>query len=397
MSRYVLPKGFLVNGTHCGIKRFNKDLGIIYSESPCKAAGVFTKNKVKAAPLLVSKEILSSGEPVHAVIVNSGNANCCTGRVGSKDAKKTINAVCQSLGLKFNNVLVSSTGVIGKRLPVDLITASLPKLVKRLSEKAVMSFAKAILTTDKKRKVETARFFIGSKEVIITGVCKGAGMIHPNMATMLCFIMTDANIDKDALKLALRRVTDDAFNNIAIDNDMSTNDTVLLLANGQADNKTIKKGTKEFELFSKSLEKVSLELCREIIRDGEGATKLINIRVKGAKTEKDAKKVARTIGDSMLVKTSVHGGDPNWGRIAASVGSSMAEGVRYKLIEIYLDGVCMFKNGKFTNPAASRVSRVYKRSTVDILVNLNAGTKSAFMYTCDLSKRYVEINAHYMT
>ncbi|MDD5439475.1 MAG: bifunctional glutamate N-acetyltransferase/amino-acid acetyltransferase ArgJ [Candidatus Omnitrophica bacterium] len=397
MSRYILPRGFLVNGTHCGIKRFNKDLGIIYSAAPCKAAGMFTKNKIKAAPLLVAKEILAKGEPIHAVIVNSGNANCCAGRVGTGDAKKMIMGVTANLDLKFNNVLVSSTGVIGKRLPVDLIVAAIPKLVKRLSERAVMSFAKAILTTDKKRKVETTRFLIGSHEVIITGVCKGSGMIHPNMATMLCFIMTDANIDKDALKLALRRVTDDTFNNIAIDNDMSTNDTVFILANGRAGNEPIKKGTKEFDLFVKHLHGIALELCREVIRDGEGATKLIHVRVKGAKTEKDAKKVARMIADSLLVKTSVHGGDPNWGRVAASVGSSMADGIRYGKIEIYLDRVCMFKNGKFTNPAANRVATIYKRGTVDILVNLNAGTKSAFMFTCDLSKRYVEINAHYMT
>ncbi|MFH1791798.1 MAG: bifunctional glutamate N-acetyltransferase/amino-acid acetyltransferase ArgJ [Candidatus Omnitrophota bacterium] len=397
MARSFLPKGFLVSGLHCGVKRYNKDLGLIYSPAPCRAAGVFTRGRIKAAPVQVTRDILAKREPVHAVIVNSGNANCCTGRYGTSDAKKMVEAASAGLGLDFFNVCVASTGIIGRRMPIDRIVASVPKLVKMLSEKRLMSFAKAVLTTDRKRKVETAVCRIGAKDVTVTGVCKGAGMIHPNMATMLCFVMTDAFIEKSALKSALKRVVGSTFNAISIEGDMSTNDTVLVLANGQAENRMIKKGTKDFDLFEKALEKVCLELAKDIIRDGEGATKFVTVTVKGAKTEKDAQVVARTIANSPLVKTSICGQDGNWGRVAAAVGASMVKGIKQTKLEIYLDGVCMFRKGGFTNPQGSKASKIYKRKNVNIAVNLNAGVKDAMMYTCDLTKRYIEINAHYST
>lgn len=397
MSKYILPKGFLSSGVHCGIKRFNKDLGLIYSGSPCKGAGVFTKNKIKAAPVLVTKDILNKTKSVSAVIVNSGNSNCCTGWYGVRDAKKMIHAVCESLKLKLNTVCVASTGVIGKRLPIDKIVSAVPKAVKRLSEKGIKNLAQAIMTTDRKVKIETAIFNIGREEVIISGVCKGAGMIHPNMATMLCFIMTDARIDKDALKTALKDSVNSSFNSITIDGDMSTNDSVLLLANGEANNKVVKKDTKEFDIFLKNLKKVTFELAKDIVEDGEGATKFVNVYVKGAIRESDAKIIARKIANSLLVKTSIHGEDANWGRIASSVGASMAGGIRQNKIEIWLDKVCMFKNGKFTIPHKKRASRIYKKRSVEVLVNLNCGRKEARIWTCDLSKRYVEINSHYLT
>ena len=397
MSKYKLPKGFLASGIHCGIKRFNKDLGLIYSKFPSRAAGVFTKNKVKAAPVLVTKEILNKKKSIHAVIVNSGNANCCTGWYGVRDAKKMIHAVSLALKLKFSNVCVASTGIIGRRLPLDIILAGIPKAVNGLSEKGLISLAKAILTTDKKLKIETELFNVGRKEVIITGICKGAGMINPNMATMLCFIMTDARIDKDALKTALRESVDQSFNSITIDGDMSTNDSVLILANGEADNRIIKKDTKEYDIFLKYLNRVTFELAKDIVKDGEGATKFVTVHVKGAMTEEDAKRVARRIATSLLVKTSIHGEDPNWGRIAASVGASGIEYIKQNKIEIWLDKVCLFKSGKFTNPQPARISRIYKQRNVEMLVNLNNGKKEAKIFTCDLSKRYVEINSHYMT
>lgn len=397
MNKYILPKGFLASGVHCGIKRFNKDLGLIFSKFPCKAVGMFTRNKIKAAPILVTKEILNKGKPIYAVVINSGNANCCTGWYGVRDAKKMIHAVCGPLKLKFSNICVSSTGIIGKRLPIDKITEGIPGAVKRLSEKGIKSLAKSIMTTDKKMKIEITKFNVGRKEVVISGICKGAGMIHPNMATMLCFIMTDAKIDKDALKLALKESVEDSFNSITIDGDMSTNDTVLILANGQANNKVIKKDTKEFEIFLKNLKKVALELAMDIIKNGEGATKFVKIYVKGAKSKKAADIVVRTVANSLLVKTSIHGQDPNWGRIASTVGQSMAEGIKQNKIEIWLDRVCMFKNGKFTNPQKERISRIYKKRNVEILINLNCGREEARIWTCDLSKRYVEINSHYMT
>lgn len=397
MSRHVLPKGFVVSGLHCGVKKFNKDIGLIYSRFPCKAVGVFTKNKIKAAPILVTREILSKGESIYAVIINSGNANCCTGKYGTQDAKAMVHAVCKGLNLNYNNVCVASTGIIGKRLPIDRIVSAVPKAIKQLSEKRIMSLAKAILTTDKKRKIETAKFNVGHKEVVITGVCKGAGMIHPHMATMLCFIATDANIEKTALNSALKKIVKNTFNVITVDGDMSTNDCVLLLANGQAGNNLIKKETKEFAVFMETLEQVVLKLAKDIIKDGEGATKFVTVTIIGAKSEKDAETVARTIANSCLVKTSVYGQDGNWGRVASSVGASGVHGIKPNRIEIYLDGVCMLKKGGFTHPSAARVSRIYKRKHVEITINLNAGKKSAQMFTCDLSKRYVDINAHYPT
>jgi len=395
--KYILPKGFQASGTHCGIKRFKKDLALIYSKTGCKAVGVFTKNKVKAAPLVVSKSILKRGAPIRAIVINSGNANCCTGWYGTRDANRMIGAVCKNMQLKFNNVLVSSTGIIGKRLPIDLIEASTPKLVKLLSEKGLLGVAKAILTTDKKTKISVEKFNVGKKEVIVTGIAKGAGMIEPNMGTMLSFIMTDAKIDKDALKFALREACDKSFNSITIDGDMSTNDTVLLLANGLANNKTIKRGTKEYKAFLKVLKNVAFKLAKNIIEDGEGATKFVTVYVENARTTTDAYKVAKAIANSCLVKTSIHGENPNWGRVASSVGASGVGGIKPNRFEIYLDGVLVFKGGKFTMPSSKRFYKIYKRKNVEITVNLNLGKKDAVMWTCDLSKRYVEINSHYMT
>ncbi len=393
----TLPKGFLASGVYCGIKTFKKDLALIYSRAGCKAVGIFTKNKVKAAPLVVSKEILKKGKPIRAVIVNSGNANCCTGWYGVRDAKRLINAVCGNLKLKCNSVLVSSTGIIGKRLPIDSIEEATPKLVKLLSEKGLISAAKAIMTTDRKVKVDIERFNIGRKEVTISGIAKGAGMIQPNMGTMLSFIMTDAVIGKDALKLALKEACNRSFNSITIDGDTSTNDTVILLANGLANNATIKRKTKEYKTFLKALENVTFKLARCIIEDGEGATKFVTIYVENARKTSDAYKVARAIANSCLVKTSIHGENPNWGRIAASVGSSGIPGIKPKRLEIYLDGICVFKGGKFTMPSKEKFYKIYKRKKVEIAVNLNLGRKVAVIWTCDLSKKYVEINSHYMT
>jgi glutamate N-acetyltransferase/amino-acid N-acetyltransferase len=395
--KYTLPKGFLASGTYCGIKTFKKDLALIYSRAGCKAVGVFTKNKVKAAPLVVSKAVLKRGKPIRAVIVNSGNANCCTGWYGVRDTKRMINAVCESLKLKFNNVLVASTGIIGKRLPIDSIENATPKLAKLLSEKGLVSAAKAILTTDRKFKVCVEKLNIGRKEVTISGMAKGAGMIEPNMATMLSFIMTDAMVAKDALKLALKEACDKSFNAITIDGDMSTNDTVILLANGLANNAAIKRRTKEYKAFVKALGKVAVKLARNIIEDGEGATKFVTIYVENAKKINDAQKIARSIANSCLVKTSIYGQNPNWGRIAASVGSSGVPGIKPNKFEIYLDSVCVFKGGKFTMPSRERFYKLYKRKKVEIAVNLNLGKKDATIWTCDLSKRYVEINSHYMT
>ena len=393
----LLPKGFLAGGVHCGIKRFKKDLALIYSKAGCKAVAVFTKNKVKAAPVVLSKATLKKGKPIRAIVINSGNANCCTGWYGIRDAKRMVNSLCKVLKVRFNNVLVSSTGVIGKRLPIDSIEGSMPKLVKSLSEKGLVSAAKAIMTTDKRSKLDIERFNIGSKEITITGIAKGAGMIQPNMGTMLSFIMTDAKVDKDVLKSALREACEESFNSITVDGDTSTNDTVVLLANDLANNKTIKRKTKECRVFLKALKKVTFSLAKDIVEDGEGATKFVSISVKNAGTEGEAYKVARAVANSCLVKTSIHGENPNWGRVASSVGGSGASGIKQNKLEIYLDGISVFKGGRFALEAKEKLHRIYKRKKVEILINLNMGKKAAKVWTCDLSKRYVEINSHYMT
>jgi len=393
----MLPKGFLASGLHCGIKRFKKDLALMYSKTGCKAVAVFTRNKVKAAPLVVSKAILKKGKPIRAIIVNSGNANCCTGWYGVRDAKRTINAVSSRLKIKYNSTLVSSTGIIGQRLPINEIERAVPKLVKLLSEKGLVSAAKAIMTTDKKHKISTERISVGKREITISGIAKGAGMVEPNMGTMLSFVMTDAKIDKDILKTALKEACDTSFNCITIDGDTSTNDMVVLLSNGAANNKTIKRNTKEYVAFLKALKTITSKLARDIVGDGEGSTKVIRVVVEKAKTSKDAERVARTVANSCLVKTSVHGENPNWGRVASSVGASGAGGIKPNKLEIYLDGICVFKSGKFVGHSREKLNKIYKRKNVEIAINLNSGRKQAIIWTCDLSKRYVEINSHYMT
>jgi len=397
MAKLILPRGFTVSGVHCGLKKSDKDLGLIFSDTPCATAGVFTNNNVKAAPILVTKEILGKGGKTRAIVVNSGNANCCTGKYCTSDAKEMVKSTALGLGIKYDSVLVASTGVIGKKLPIEKIKTGIPHLVKNLSSKGLMSLVQAIMTTDTKKKVRTAKFVMNGKGVIITGLCKGAGMIHPNMATMLCFIMTDAAMDGDALKAVLKESVNKSFNVITVDGDMSTNDCVLVLANGKAGGPVVKKNSKDYKIFKQHFDSICLELAKDIVRDGEGATKFIEIEVAGAKTGADAEKIARIIANSPLVKTSIHGQDPNWGRIASSVGSSMLDDITPDKMEIYLDNVGIFKKGKFADPPAEKLSRIYKKDSVYIFVNLNLGKKSAKMYTCDLSKRYVDINAHYLT
>jgi len=361
----------------------------------CKAAGIFTKNKVKAAPVLVSKAVLNQNKPVHAVIANSGNANCCTGWYGARDAKRMIRSLGKELKIGFNNILVMSTGIIGKRLEIGKIEGAVPKLVRKLSKKGLSAASKAILTTDTGPKVATERINIGRKEVIITGLAKGAGMISPNMATMLAFILTDAKVDKSALKNALKEAADKTFNSITIDGDMSTNDSVILLANGSAGNRPIKNGSSEYAVFLKALIRISEKLAGDIVKDAEGGTKFITVTVKNAGTKKDAYRVARSVANSPLVKTSIHGENPNWGRVASSVGASGASGFAPNKIEIYLDRVRVFKGGKFTMPQGPKYSRIYKKKNVSVIVNLNTGKEEATIFTCDLSKKYVEINARY--
>jgi len=368
------PKGFKANGIHCGIKRTKEDLCLIVSDTMANAACVFTKSSIKAAPLGVTKNHLRNNKAL-AIIVNSGNANCFTGRFGVIYAQKTCELIGTSLNTATSNVLVASTGIIGKALPYKKIQKKAKDLVKGLSVNGGLKAAKGILTTDLVVKQCSVSLTLGGKKVTIGGISKGSGMIAPNMATMLGFITTDAAISSAMLKKALAGACSKSFNCINVDGCMSTNDMVVILANGLADNKTITTGGKEYKKFLDALSYVCLELAKKIVLDGEGATKFIEIEVTGAKTEKQAHTVADAIGNSNLVKTAAFGSNPNWGRVAAAIGSVGIKAVSEENVKI-----------DFTS---------FAKKNIKILIDLNIGKSTATVYTSDLSYKYVKINVEY--
>jgi glutamate N-acetyltransferase/amino-acid N-acetyltransferase len=380
---------------HCGLKKKRKDLSLFYSEKKCRVAAFFTTNVVKAAPVLLAQETLKKTDCLRAVLVNSGNANCMTGKRGMEDAEKMAAMASEALGIPVEEIVVSSTGVIGKPLDTEPIRKGLPGLVSGLSEEGLMDAAEGIMTTDRFHKISSGAFNVGAKTVHMVGVAKGAGMIHPNMATMLCYIMTDAAISKKALNRAMKEANNISFNSISVDGDMSTNDTVLILANGAAANAEIT-GGKAYKDFANALGGITTDLAKMIVRDGEGAKKLIAIKVKGARSKPEAKKAADSVGNSLLTKCAVHGGDPNWGRVAASVGYS---GIKFDpdKLEIALDGVLFFRKGKFQAPSKKKLAHVFKSDEVKIEINLHRGDKEAVVYTCDISKKYIAINSYYTT
>lgn len=368
------PQGFQANGIFCGIKRSGKlDLGLIYCEQPAVTVGVFTKNSIKAAPLVVTMRKIKGGV-AQAIIVNSGNANCYTGTFGLKYAERSTDLIAKLLNLKSNHVLVTSTGIIGKQLPFNKIAEGAPILVKGLNATGGGKFARAIMTTDLALKEIAIEVRIGGKKVKIGACGKGSGMIEPNMATMLGFVTTDIAISTNMLKLALKNSTDKSFNAISVDGCMSTNDMVTLMASGLAGNKTITKPGKDFDAFCKALDYVCIDLSKKIILDGEGATKFIEINVSGAKNFDQAKTIALKIANSNLVKTAAFGSNPNWGRVGAAVGS-----LGLKITE---------DNMKITFSS-------FKEKNIAINVGLNLGSAKATVWTSDLSYEYVKINAEY--
>lgn len=395
MKKHILPKGFLAAGVHCGAKKKRKDLALFYSEKPCKAAALFTNNVVKAAPLILGAEQIAKGVPIKAVLVNSGNANCMTGTRGIKDAKAIMNHTAKALGVKTEEVFTSSTGIIGQFMPLKTILKGVTSIVKHLSSSGLNNAADGIMTTDKFRKIASRKVKIGGAEVTITGIAKGAGMINPAMATMLGYVVTDAAISKSAIKKSLKIANDASFNAITVDGDMSTNDTILVLANGEAKNKTISSG-KDFNLFLRALKEVMVDLAKMIVKDGEGASKFIEVVVTGAKTLKDAKRVADAIGGSLLVKCAVLGGDPNWGRIASSAGSA-GVGFDPEKIQIKLDGSTFFSGGKAKEHVRRKASSTFKGEEVKIEIDLAMGEHSATVYSCDISKKYIAFNSYYTT
>jgi glutamate N-acetyltransferase/amino-acid N-acetyltransferase len=386
-------RGFTAGAVEAGIKYPGKlDLAILSSEAPCVAAGVFTTNAIKSAPVILSQKHLRN-KKLQAVVVNSGCANACTAEKGLADAAETTDLVAKKLGLKSDDVLVASTGVIGVPLPMDKIKDGIGKI--SLSKEGGARFAKAIMTTDTFAKEIALTVEDNSGTYVIGGAAKGAGMIHPNMATMLCFVTTDAAIEADFLQQALRRAVDDSFNMITVDGDTSPSDTVVVLANGLAGNKVINK--KNGQLFQEALNEVCLYLAKSIARDGEGATKLIEVIVEGALNRDEARMAARTIANSPLVKSAIHGNDPNWGRIVAALGRSGARIVEKK-IDVYMNGVCVMQQGI---PAAfdkEKLSQSIAHSKeVLIKLNLNQGKGNATAWGCDLSEEYVTINSAYTT
>jgi glutamate N-acetyltransferase/amino-acid N-acetyltransferase len=389
-------KGFQATGLHCGIKKEKKDLAVIFSELPATTAAVFTTNRTLAEPLIVDKLQLRDNHTCSAIIINSGNANACTGRRGLKDAWTTIKEAAKAFQLPTKHVLVSSTGVIGKPLPIAKLKGGIRAAAKQLSRDGHAKAAEAILTTDTHPKECAVRFSVGSKSVTIGGMAKGSGMIAPNMATMLAFVTTDAVISYQLLEKALKEAVAKTFNRITVDGDTSTNDMVLLLANGLAGNLAIQTRGPSFEKFCVGLEQVLAALAKMIARDGEGATKLIEVVVTGAKAEEDAIVAARAIANSNLVKTAVHGADANWGRIIAAVGYS---GIAFspEKVEISFDHLPILQRNFKASFSERKAHAALSKKHVNITVDLNLGKKSATFWTCDLSREYVAINANYRT
>jgi glutamate N-acetyltransferase/amino-acid N-acetyltransferase len=384
-----LPKGFLASGIRAGIRKKRPDLGMIVAPDGATAAAVFTKNKFQAAPVVLSKSALKkSGGKVKAVVVNAGCANAVTGVEGMSAAKRVRSRSAELLKCGEEEIFLASTGVIGVVLPDKKVTEALPDSIARLSSGGIDALSHAILTTDVGPKVAQSTFTIGGKRARIVGVAKGAGMIHPNMATMLAFVMTDAAIAAPSLQKALKVAVDQSFNAISVDGDTSTNDTVLLLASGKAG------GGQDLDDFQRALNAVCRELSWMIVRDGEGATRVMEIEVRGAKSERDARLAAHAIATSPLVKTALHGGDPNWGRILAAVGRS---GARFsvKRVSLSAGNVTLVKNGDPATYREKDAARVFARERVPITVDLGGGNARAVVLSSDLGHDYVSLNADY--
>ncbi|HOO56991.1 MAG TPA: bifunctional glutamate N-acetyltransferase/amino-acid acetyltransferase ArgJ [bacterium] len=387
-------KGISSSGIHCGLKPDNQlDLALFRSEQPCKTVSFFTTNNLKGAHVIVFKETLrASRGRCGAVLVNSKNANCSTGKQGEKDNLLVAKALSEKLAVPPENVLFASTGVIGEPLPVDTVVSGMDNLISELDDSSSDNAARAIMTTDTKPKIVAVEVKHGKKSYTIGGVAKGSGMISPNMATMLSFIFTDLDLPTAMLRSVSEICVQESFNSISVDGDMSPNDTVMVMANGMSGIKIAAKETARRNRFLDALGLVCRQLAREIVRDGEGATKLVHIEIKGAVNDREAKLMAQNISNSLLVKTAIFGEDPNWGRIVSAAGTSGAE-FDPLLARLIIDGVCVYDRGK----PMPRPQNIMKNK--DVFINLDAGLGrgSSLFWTCDLSYDYVKINAEYTT
>lgn len=389
------PIGFMASGMHCGIKKKKKkyDCSLIYSETPCAGAATFTTNRAKAWPVLHSMKSVEALKH-RAILATSGNANCVNGPKGKEAVEEAVREASTCLNVRPEEILIAQTGLIGIPFPITCLKRGLPLLVKKLSADGGHRAAKGILTTDRTAKEVALSFYLGDKKCTIGAFAKGAGMVHPNMATMLCFITTDVAITKTLLKRAIRHAVDDTFNCIAIDNDMSTNDTVFILANGKAENALIQKVDKDYRLFREVLEEVCRILSYEMIKDGEGVTHVCTLHLSGAKNPTQAEKAARQIANSMLFKTMLAGADPNWGRIVAAIGASGVQ-FDYNSLNISFDDIPVVHNGKLRALQLPKARRVLQKKMYDIHINIGKGRGRAQFITSDLTTKYVLINAAY--
>ena len=389
----IMCSGFKASGLAAGIKKKGeKDLGLMVSRVPATVAGVFTKNQVKAAPVILDRRRIKTGV-CQAIIVNSGNANCCTGEQGIRDAETMARVAGSELGISEDLVLVASTGVIGEPLPIEKINAAIPPLVNSLQFEGIPNLARAIMTTDTVPKMVSAQGVVDGKTFTVTGVAKGAGMIRPDMATMLCFVCTDVKISSEILKEILVNAVNRSFNRITIDGDTSTNDTVVVMANGLSG--AVIQSSAQKEIFQKISDEIFLDLAKQLVRDGEGVTKLVEIVVRNAVSDSDARKIADTVAHSPLVKTAFFGEDANWGRIAGAVGRAGVQ-LDPDKIDVYFDNVQMVKAGMGQGKTVEAdATRVLKRPEFTVTIDLNSGSGSGSILTCDFSVDYVRINADY--
>ena len=387
------PRGFRAAAVRCGIEERTSeksDLGLIISDHPAVAAATFTSNKIKAAPVRVSAAHLRAAD-IRAIIANSGNANACTGSTGIQNAKKMAQAVARQLGFKERQVLVCTTGRIGRDLPIEKIEAAMPELVAGLSANGSEDAAKAIMTSDTFHKEIAVELPLRGRCVRIGGIAKGAGMINPHMATMLCLITTDASISKRDLQKVTSDSVEQSFNCITIDGDMSTNDTAICLANGQAGVAPIEQDNEEYGRFTDGLNFVTRQLARMIIEDGEGVTKFVEVHVKGAATYQDARKAAEAVANSALVKCAWYGEDPNWGRVMDAVGYSSAK-VREEMIDIFFNGAVAAQHGMASGTPEETLKEVLGNRKFTVTINLHLGSAEYKVFTTDLTPEYVKFN-----
>jgi glutamate N-acetyltransferase/amino-acid N-acetyltransferase len=387
-------RGFRFGAVASGIKKSGLDLAVIAADQPCSAAAVFTRNRVKAAPVRLSRSLLSKAKgKIQAVVVNSGNANACTGRTGLVDARRMGNLTAEALGVPAGRVLVASTGVIGQALPMDRIEPGIEKLGGKLAKDRFEQFADGILTTDRGRKTARRTMKLGGKRVTLIGCTKGAGMIAPNMATTLSFVVTDARVSPATLDKALTAATTSTFNAITVDGDTSTNDMILVMAGGAADNRSPR--GKEAARFTEVLTDLLGELARKLMRDGEGVHHVVTLQVRGARSDRAAQKIARTVANSPLVKTAIAGRDPNWGRIMGAIGNAGVP-IKADAIDLWIERVELVTGGQLTHPDRdAQAAKAMKAGEYTITIDMNDGDGAARYLACDLSHEYVSINADY--